>query len=275
VDHEVEQLLDLGLEFVAFGGHGLPDRVAWRRGEPRAGPPTTETALFRLGGIQTDEDDHFSSEHDFHFTLTHKPTGRKVAHWNGRSVYHSGGSHADGMQSTVLEGSSVVGCEHGGQPRVLVHLPVGPRAFDPTDVALRAAIAAGPDDDAPRLVYADRLQQQGDPRGEFIATQIAHGWHSERADALLGLHWLQWLLDDGLPVTWLSPLHWSRGFLSSFSLRGATAADLEQLIASPVGGLVHEMTLDSAEVSYDDLFLFRDRVKPRTVHSDTLRRGPA
>lgn len=34
-----------------------------------------------------------------------------------------------------------------------------------------APILAAPDDDAPRLVYADWLQQQNDPRGEFIAVQ--------------------------------------------------------------------------------------------------------
>jgi uncharacterized protein (TIGR02996 family) len=42
------------------------------------------------------------------------------------------------------------------------------------DDALLAAIHAAPDDDAPRAVYADALQQRGDPRGEFIALQLAH-----------------------------------------------------------------------------------------------------
>lgn len=37
---------------------------------------------------------------------------------------------------------------------------------------LRAIIAA-PDDDLPRLVYADYLDERGDPRGEFIRLQIA------------------------------------------------------------------------------------------------------
>ena len=34
-------------------------------------------------------------------------------------------------------------------------------------------IRAFPDDDAPRLVFADWLDEQGDPRGEFIRVQIA------------------------------------------------------------------------------------------------------
>ena len=33
------------------------------------------------------------------------------------------------------------------------------------------AISRAPDDDAPRLVYADWLEERGDPRGEFIRTQ--------------------------------------------------------------------------------------------------------
>ena len=30
-----------------------------------------------------------------------------------------------------------------------------------------------PDDDGPRLIYADWLDEQNDPRGEFIRTQLA------------------------------------------------------------------------------------------------------
>lgn len=39
------------------------------------------------------------------------------------------------------------------------------------ETALLAAIAASPDEDAPRLVYADFLNGKGDPRGEFITLQ--------------------------------------------------------------------------------------------------------
>ena len=38
---------------------------------------------------------------------------------------------------------------------------------------LLGAILANPDDDAARQVYADALQERGDPRGEFIAVQLA------------------------------------------------------------------------------------------------------
>ncbi|HEY0255055.1 MAG TPA: TIGR02996 domain-containing protein [Kofleriaceae bacterium] len=42
-----------------------------------------------------------------------------------------------------------------------------------TPEALWAAVYANPDDDQPRVVLADYLQRIGDPRGEFIAMQLA------------------------------------------------------------------------------------------------------
>src|SRR4051812_47076638 len=41
------------------------------------------------------------------------------------------------------------------------------------DDAFLQAIIENPDDDTPRLVYADYLDERGDPRGEFIRVQIA------------------------------------------------------------------------------------------------------
>lgn len=43
----------------------------------------------------------------------------------------------------------------------------------PTDIRFLERICASPDDDAPRLIYADLLDERGDPRGEFIRIQIA------------------------------------------------------------------------------------------------------
>ena len=39
--------------------------------------------------------------------------------------------------------------------------------------ALEDAIAANPDDRAAHSAYADLLTEEGDPRGEFIAVQLA------------------------------------------------------------------------------------------------------
>src|SRR5687767_9294959 len=55
---------------------------------------------------------------------------------------------------------------------------LGRRAVTAAPIArnreLEAAIAADRDSDAPYLVYADWLQERGDPRGELIAVQIAN-----------------------------------------------------------------------------------------------------
>lgn len=49
------------------------------------------------------------------------------------------------------------------------------------------AIRASPDDDAPRLVYADWLEERGDVRGEFIAIQCALVGMAEDAEYLTKL----------------------------------------------------------------------------------------
>jgi uncharacterized protein (TIGR02996 family) len=47
------------------------------------------------------------------------------------------------------------------------------RAADEGSLELFDAVWAAPDDDAPRLVLADFLNEHADPRGEFIALQLA------------------------------------------------------------------------------------------------------
>src|ERR1044071_4841866 len=64
-----------------------------------------------------------------------------------------------------------------------------------------------PDDDAVRLIYADWLQERGDPRGEFIALQIQRARLAEddpqrealddRADRLREEHEHLWIGDVG------------------------------------------------------------------------------
>src|SRR5689334_13851092 len=73
--------------------------------------------------------------------------------------------------------------------------------------ALLAAIVAAPDDDAPRLVYADWLDEHGDPdRAEFIRHQIetqnsggTWDWYAGRTakeNRMLGSCRDKWLHDD-------------------------------------------------------------------------------
>jgi uncharacterized protein (TIGR02996 family) len=88
------------------------------------------------------------------------------------------------------------------------------------------AIVASPEDDAPRLIYADWLEERGDPRGEFIRTQVAlarmgmddqrWGRFMGRQRALLDEHRAAWL---GSP--WneaLGGVRFRRGFVHEVAI---------------------------------------------------------
>ena len=87
---------------------------------------------------------------------------------------------------------------------------------------LLAAVYAAPEDDAPRFVYADYLQERGDPRGQFIALQLA-GKDVERQAALIAEHGPSWIGD--LPIAPHS-VRWERGFIGEGAPRpGADPSD--------------------------------------------------
>lgn len=91
--------------------------------------------------------------------------------------------------------------------------------------ALFQAILAAPDDDAPRLVYADWLDEAGDPdRAEFVRVQCRlarlpfyepdHPGLRDRAAELYVRHMAEWQFD------WLPPRQvFRRGFVEEVTLR--------------------------------------------------------
>jgi uncharacterized protein (TIGR02996 family) len=121
----------------------------------------------------------------------------------------------------------------------------------PTDEqrALWAAIRAHPDDDAPRLVYADWLDEHGDAaRAEFIRVQIERvrmptdrrkgrkrrEWLNAREAELQAAHkhrWTEPLRKAVAEDRWLNSAKFSRGFLRRVRLPFPTA---ERLIVSGV-----------------------------------------
>lgn len=113
--------------------------------------------------------------------------------------------------------------------------------------SLLDAVLARPDDDAPRRVYADWLEEQGDPRGEFIAVQceLAAGGVEpsrraaleERERALLNLHQAAWL---GPLSTEAASVSFSRGFLAEVTVLDVDAVEAAQaaLLKEPVRTLV-------------------------------------
>jgi uncharacterized protein (TIGR02996 family) len=100
-----------------------------------------------------------------------------------------------------------------------------------------SAIIADPDNDTPRLVYADRLEKQGDPRGEFIRVQceLARSPKQKKRRAKLeaqetgllnayGQQWRDALLPPNLPTpkdrTWdyIRSVRFQRGFVEAIEL---------------------------------------------------------
>ncbi|HTU91668.1 MAG TPA: TIGR02996 domain-containing protein [Gemmataceae bacterium] len=142
--------------------------------------------------------------------------------------------------------------------------------------ALESALVENPDDLATHYAYADYLQEQGDPRGEFIQIQLAleEPQRSEaerrrlqnRAKELLREHereWLGVLANDLLPPreelrrAWPWPNHltehqFARGWLDSLALRTPTdlvhRTDLGPLLClASEARLLRKLALD-----YDD-----------------------
>ncbi|HEU0033727.1 MAG TPA: TIGR02996 domain-containing protein [Kofleriaceae bacterium] len=90
-----------------------------------------------------------------------------------------------------------------------------PRAATRDAAELLAAIYANPADTALRLVYADALQDRGDPRGEFIALQCnrGDGEPSRRERQLLKAYARLWL-GAIEPIVYKQGVVYRRGFVA-------------------------------------------------------------
>lgn len=104
-----------------------------------------------------------------------------------------------------------------------------------SEAELLQLIYASPEDDAPRLVYADWLLEQGDPRAELLSLQLKAkptGKDERRARQLLRVHGRAWL-GPLEPAVELRSEVFSRGFVSEAMLSLRTAQQREQLIGHP------------------------------------------
>lgn len=87
-------------------------------------------------------------------------------------------------------------------------------------------VLSAPDDDVPRLIYADWLEERGDPRGEFIRVQcelaqtdpLHENYYdlSERNKALLDAHRDQWVAELKQDVR---KAEFRRGFIDTITIR--------------------------------------------------------
>ena len=90
-------------------------------------------------------------------------------------------------------------------------LPDGPAA--PEERRLLDAVLAEPDDDAPRLAFADYCDRMRDPRGPFIRAQLADA----DAEVPAGIHAAARELFAAVSG---EDLAWRRGFVETLSLAG-------------------------------------------------------
>lgn len=139
------------------------------------------------------------------------------------------------------------------------------------DDAFLQAILENPDDDTPRLIYADWLEERGDPRGEFIRIQCQLAVMSadderrslleQHERELLARHQYRWLRE-------LRPLvsGWTfrRGFLDAISVPAATYL---QRAAIPHPATVRrvQVDLDGFEVPQSVLWLVPESVARENV----------
>src|SRR5262249_15507846 len=90
-------------------------------------------------------------------------------------------------------------------------------------------IRENPADDRARMVYADFLQDRGDPRGEFIALQLSKK-EPKRAAQLLDKHGKRWLGAIGSAV---ADMRFERGVPVELVLNPRNEAYLEATIGAP------------------------------------------
>src|SRR4051812_9792088 len=107
-----------------------------------------------------------------------------------------------------------------------------------TERALLRAILDDIDDDAVRLVYADYLEERGDPRGEFIRLQIAgHRDESKEPSAreqeLLERHLAEWTSEAQPFDRRKVRLDFERGFIAAARIQKGSDDDLAVLRRLP------------------------------------------
>ncbi|MBX3162711.1 MAG: TIGR02996 domain-containing protein [Deltaproteobacteria bacterium] len=126
--------------------------------------------------------------------------------------------------------------------------PAPPPADDERGARLLEAIVAEPDADGPRAVYADHLQQRGDPRGELIALQLARsagGAPTARERALWSQHAPAWL-GPVFAALYPSSIVVERGFLAAGRVVAGPLATAS--IGDPRWGTVVELACDDAQL---------------------------
>jgi len=153
--------------------------------------------------------------------------------WFAKQITTAAEQIRAGVTEPALDAATVAACARIAEQIV---------TFEDTTDRLLAEIAANPDDDQLRQVYADGLQQKGDPRGELIALQLANR-EPARQEQLLAAHAAQWL-GPIAPIAWVDGTVFERGFPVAVWLNNDRNTDaLERAVGHPVWATVRRVEL--------------------------------
>jgi uncharacterized protein (TIGR02996 family) len=139
------------------------------------------------------------------------------------------------------------------------------RSRDEMEAMFLARVREAPDDDNPRLVFADWLTEHGDERGELIALQFARHDNSrlsvdglKRAHALERRHGAAWLGSLAHELR-RGRMMFDRGFVAEVSIDGAFHNPMKT-IGDPAWATVREITVTNPPRTPDLLRLLGDPI---------------
>jgi len=139
---------------------------------------------------------------------------------------------------------------------------------------LLAEIAAAPEDDRPRQVLGDLLQERGDPRGELITLQLA-GDRSPAVEAriaeLVAMHGKAWL-GPLAAIAYLPLCRFERGFpVEIFAYDDGRSDAIERVVGHPIWATVRRLWVPDDELPGP---LLRHPVMRSLVHLGALGAAP-
>lgn len=144
--------------------------------------------------------------------------------------------------------------------------------------AFLARIRAYPDDDTHRLIFADWLDEQGDPRGSFIRIQLARAHSPESAETDRHLENQERALLEAHRATWEAPLRacgasgceFRRGFVDEIKIEAQQLLRNAHILFS-VSPIRHIHLLDVGE-RLTDVFRcpYLSRLAALTIHAQHI-----
>jgi len=208
-------------------------RVGLSREEQPGGGP------FVIEYSRMDDDDPWSQDVSEHWRVIDRRTNREVLDLHGGSHHSANRDETFGAQSArFADARTVVELDKDGK-RTEHALPAI-AATDPDEELLRKAVFAAPHDDAPRLAYARWLIERGDPRGDFIARQLA----GDDAQDLIARHEQAFLERDGV---FAERRVWRRGFVDEIETQAPFWLEkIAWAVAQPAFACVSSFTCDAS-----------------------------